>query len=308
MFKKKEHITLFFDYLNERHRNIKFTVENENNNKLSFLDININKIVRNNSFHFSLNIFRKGTYTGLGLNFHSYCYFNFKLNNIRTLVNRAYRLCSSWSTFHDEMVFLLKYFKDNGYPENVVFRILKKFLDRQISQKPAVVTVNKLVMYVKLPFLNNECCNFLKKELRRILEYRFPYIDFRYVFINSATIQGLLSHKESLPMDLRSSLVYAYECGACGSTYLGQTKKCLRSRAGDHFGISMRTGRLLASPTQSAIRDHIENCGTGKNLSNFKCVRSFSNCILLRIFESLEITFRKPNLNRDESSYCLKLV
>ena len=163
-------------------------------------------------------------------------------------------------------------------------------------------------MYVKLPFLNNECCNFLKKELRRILEYRFPYIDFRYVFINSATIQGLLSHKESLPMDLRSSLVYAYECGACGSTYLGQTKKCLRSRAGDHFGISMRTGRLLASPTQSAIRDHIENCGTGKNLSNFKCVRSFSNCILLRIFESLEITFRKPNLNRDESSYCLKLV
>ena len=140
------------------------------------------------------------------------------------------------------------------------------------------------------------------------METRFPYIDFRYVFINNLTIQGLISHKERIPDDLRSSLVYAYECGACGSTYFGQTKKCLRSRAGDHFGISMRTGRLLASPTHSAIREHIEIFGTGRNLRDFKCKRSFNNLVLLRIYESLEIHFKKPVLNQDESSYPLKFL
>ena len=230
------------------------------------------------------------------------------MNNIKSLVHRAYRLCSSWSDFHEEMTFLLRYFAMNGYPESVVFKIVNRFLVKQFSQKSVVDTVEKLVMYVKLPFLNNESCNLLKKELRKILEYRYPYIDFRYIFVNNVTLQGLLSHKESIPMDLRSSLVYAYEYGACGSIYLGQTQKYLRSRAGDHFGISMRTGRLLVSPTQSAIRDHLEECNTGRNIEDFKYIRSFSNVILLRIYESLEIFSKKPNLNRDDSSYNLKLV
>ena len=308
VFKKKEHIALFFDYLNGRHASIKFTLENENNSILSFLDLNIKKMYKNNKFGFSLSIFRKATYTGLGLNFHSYCYFNFKLNNIRTLVHRALCLCSSWFDFHEEIAFLLKYFQNNGYPEGVVRAIINKLLTNKLSPKPVEYTVSKMVMYVKLPFLNNECCSFIKRELKRILEYRYPYIDFRCVFVNNLSIQGLLSHKESLPMDLRSSLVYAYECGACGSTYLGQTKKCLRSRVGDHFGISMRTGRLLVSPTQSTIRDHLEVCGGGRNIVDFKSVRSFSDVVLLRIYESLEIFYKTPNLNRDGSSFNLKLV
>ena len=105
------------------------------------------------------------------------------------------------------------------------------------------------------------------------------------VSILSEQIQGLISHKERLPDDLRSSLVNAYKCSACGSTYLGQTKKCLRSSVGDHFGISKQTGRLLVRPTHSAVRDHIEIFGTGRNLRDFKCKRSFNNSILLRIFK-----------------------
>ena len=41
--------------------------------------------------------------------------------------------------------------------------------------------------------------------------------------------------------------------------------------ASDHFGMSLGTGRLLVSPTHSAVRDHIKICGTGKNLRDFKC-------------------------------------
>ena len=125
---------------------------------------------------------------------------------------------------------------------------MNKFITECITPKSKIVTVDKLPMYVKLTLLNSECCNFRKRELRQIINSRFHYIDFRYAFVNNLTIQGLISHKERFPDDLHSSLVYAYKCGACGSLYFGQTKKCLRSRAGDHFGISTWTGRLLVRP------------------------------------------------------------
>ena len=76
-------------------------------------------------------------------------------------------------------------------------------------------------------------------------------------------MHGLLKHKERLPDALCSGLVYKYECGACGATYVGQTQKALRTRAGEHFGVSPRTGNLLARPTQSVIRDHLETCSNG---------------------------------------------
>ena len=47
------------------------------------------------------------------MNFHSYTFTNFKLNNIKTLLHRAYSLCSSWDEFHEEVTFLSQYFKEN---------------------------------------------------------------------------------------------------------------------------------------------------------------------------------------------------
>ena len=151
VFNEKEHIDRFCDYLNSKHGNIKFTKEYESQNKLSFLDINVNKLEQNNQTSFSLNVFRKRTFTGLGLNFHSYTYRNFKINNIRTLIFRAYRLCTTWIDFNTEVTFLIKYFKDNGYPENIVYSTVKRFLDSVFITKPEVLTVDKMVMYIKMP-------------------------------------------------------------------------------------------------------------------------------------------------------------
>ena len=137
--------------------------------------------------------------------------------------------------------------------------------------------------------------------ITQILNMKYPYIDFRFVFVNNNTIQGLLSHKERLPDELCSGLVYFYKCGACGATYIGQTKKALKTRAAEHFGRSARTGSLLVRAPCSSIRDHIYVCGSGMSLDCFKKVRSFNNNVLMRIYESIEIHFRKPTLNQNSS-------
>ena len=96
----------------------------------------------------------------------------------------------------------------NGYPPKIVFGVIRKFLISVFEPKPKPLTVDKLKMYVKFPFLSNHCCNFIQKQLGDILRIKFPYIDFWFIFVNNMTFQNFLSHKERLPKDLKSGLVY----------------------------------------------------------------------------------------------------
>ncbi|KAF2344598.1 Reverse transcriptase domain, partial [Trinorchestia longiramus] len=82
LFREKSHATLFLDFINSKHPNIRFTMECENNNELPFLDCLVTR--RENKFEVS--VYRKNTFSGLGMSFFSYCTFRFKLNCIRTML------------------------------------------------------------------------------------------------------------------------------------------------------------------------------------------------------------------------------
>ena len=309
IFKQNEHVRQFLDYLNSKHPNINFTSECETANKLSFLDIDITKNF-NASVSFVFSIFRKKTFTGLGMNYHSHTSYIYKLNNIRTLLNRAYILCSCWISLHKEFDFLINFFKANGYPQSTVFRIIYKFMNTKCNEdtESIISKANKLVIYHKFPYINDLSSNFVKKEMKRLMDKFYPHIDFRPVFFNNFSIKGLLNHKEKLPDGLCSGVCYNYTCGACSATYIGSTIKCLKTRADEHFGRSSRTGNLLARPLQSKVREHIFNCNSVLSLDDFKILSSFNDHVQLRIAESLEIHFRKPSINGDSSSFPLLLV
>ena len=57
------HALLFLQYMNNQHPNVKFTMENEHNRKLPFLDVLVDR--DNNKFNTS--VYRKPTFSGQGL-------------------------------------------------------------------------------------------------------------------------------------------------------------------------------------------------------------------------------------------------
>ena len=59
----------FLNFLNNRHPNIKFTIEKQNNHSIAFLDVFISGI---NNQNLTLQTYYKSTYTGLLLNFKSF--------------------------------------------------------------------------------------------------------------------------------------------------------------------------------------------------------------------------------------------
>ena len=87
----KNTATQFLHYLNNCHANIKFTVEFEENNTIPFLDI----LIKRCNHTFSTSIYRKKTFTGLYTKWDSFTPRKYKVNLIRTLTFRCFRICSS---------------------------------------------------------------------------------------------------------------------------------------------------------------------------------------------------------------------
>ena len=78
----------FLDFLNNRHRNIKFTIEKQITHSISFLHVFISGI---NNQNLTLQTYHKSTYTGLLLNFKSFTSFSYKLSLIKCLIDSSFK-------------------------------------------------------------------------------------------------------------------------------------------------------------------------------------------------------------------------
>ena len=125
MFKKRDHVKKFLRYIDSRHRNIKFTCEEEKNNKISFLDISISR--NNNALETS--IFRKPTFSGVYTNFNSFLPTEYKRKLLRTFLYRTYNICSSYLQIHEEIIHLKSVWQKNSFPLSFIDNCINTFLN-----------------------------------------------------------------------------------------------------------------------------------------------------------------------------------
>ena len=111
LFSDPSHIPLFLNYLNSQHTNISFTYEKETNNSLNFLDVLVER--KDNAFFTS--VYRKPTFTGLGLRYDSFLPNSYKNNLIQCLIHRAYKISSTFNLFHLDVQKLRQFFSANFF-------------------------------------------------------------------------------------------------------------------------------------------------------------------------------------------------
>ena len=305
LFKDKSHYKLFLDYLNSKHKNIKFTVEIESSNSLSFLDVSVSRL--NNKFITS--VYRKPTFSGQGISFFSFTPFLFKLNAIKTLIFRSYTICSSYHAMHSEFDFLRNFFISNGFPSNLISSVISNFLNkRQDPQNFTVSHNDNPVRYYVFPYFGPQSDK-LKNELLTLLNKYFTDFSFKIILVNNFKIGSFFNYKDRLPLCSRSSVVYKFNCSLCEAMYVGSTSRTLCIRTAEHKGISSRTGRRLAVPPHSAVRLHTEEVHDAPVRSeDFTILDSSNNPVSLRILESLYIYKMKPKLNETNSAFPLNMV
>ena len=101
LFNSESDADKFYEFQN-KHLNIKFTFEKQQNNQISFLDI----LIQNNGENFSTTAFRKTTAIGLFTNYLSFTPLSYKIGLVKILIHRAFKICSNWYLFHDELITL----------------------------------------------------------------------------------------------------------------------------------------------------------------------------------------------------------
>ena len=118
--------------MNNRHNNIKFTSDEEKNNKLAFLDVHV---IREEEC-FKTNIYRKPTFSGVYSNFKSFIPSKYKSNLLATLLYRIYHITSKDTDFTEEVQNVERILISNGYPMKFISICVKRFLKNKDKVKP----------------------------------------------------------------------------------------------------------------------------------------------------------------------------
>ena len=113
----------FSYFLNNKHPNIKFTIKKQVNHSISFLDVFISGI---DNQSLTLQTYHKSTYSGLLLNFKSFTLFSYKISLIKCLIDRSFKICNNWNSFHNDIENIKSNLIKNEYPPFIIDKVIKK--------------------------------------------------------------------------------------------------------------------------------------------------------------------------------------
>nr|VZI41105.1 unnamed protein product [Spirometra erinaceieuropaei] len=120
---ERDQVLTFQEHLNAVFPDIQFTMEEEENNQLAFLDVLVGSKDCGGP---KTKVFRKATNTMQVLNFNSNHPISHKRSCVRTLFRRVETHCSEPEDKIAELQYLRRVFKANGYPRNFVGRCIRK--------------------------------------------------------------------------------------------------------------------------------------------------------------------------------------
>ena len=271
-----------------------FTVEEEVDNSLPFLDI---KITREGG-KLTTSIYRKKTFSGVYVNYNSFLPRDYKRGLISTLLHRAYTICSDYNKLHQEISRLKTIWQKNSYPLSFVDRCVKKFLDKLFVKRtsPKPISTKKEVL-ICTEFLG-KISILMKKKLQQIFKECGKGIDLRIVFKSSNRLRNAFSFKDSLPIDMDSFLLYKFTCDTCNCVYIGETKRHFLVRAYEHLGVSILTDNEYTynESTATAVRKHCHDHDHASGIENFQVIGHASNKQQLLLKEALLMGMIKPTI------------
>ena len=126
-FAKNDSIAYVLNQLSSLHEQMQFTYGVEHNNKLPFSGV----LLAKNANNIDTMVYRKPKNTDIYLNWNSHALTTWKRGTLRTIISRAYTICSSERYFHEEIKYIeLISEKGNNYPKYVINQ-----LNREVKLK-----------------------------------------------------------------------------------------------------------------------------------------------------------------------------
>ena len=229
---KKTAITSFLNSLNNIDPNISFTIELEQDNKISFLDT----LITQHGNNLKIDVFRKPTHTDRYLDFNSHHDIKHKISAARTLIHKALTLPSTHASKQDELNHITTTLKCNGYPDKIVKQILTDSTPNTIVPWPEELVgqffkrfddTDKPIGYVTLPYISG-----ITDALRRILQKQ----NIKVATKPLKTLQRMFpSPKHQIAPEQRTNVVYNIPCSDSPWSYVGEIGRSFETRKKEHI-------------------------------------------------------------------------
>ena len=94
------------------------------------------------------------------------------------------------------------------------------------------------------------------RKLGKDLLIASPECNIKVIFQSKNQLSSLFKFKDSIPLYLRSHVIYKFQCSNCNITYYGETERHLKVRAGEHISTSPLTGKRIINNKISSVKDH----------------------------------------------------
>ena len=164
-----------------------------------------------NHQNLTLQTYHKSTYTGLLLNLKSLTSFSYNISLIKCLVDWSFKICNNSNSFHNDIENIKSNLIKDEYPPFLINKVIKKYLDYKFSSNQNRLKDKSYVHYFKLPYIDNLSHHIKNKLLKLCKEFCKENFSIKLVF-NSFEIKNYFAHKDPIPNDLKSFLVYKFTC------------------------------------------------------------------------------------------------
>jgi len=291
-----EKTDLIFKTFNEYHDRIKFTIEYEESRSISFLDLLLT--ISDNVIQ--IDWFHKKSFSGRFLSFHSSHPLCHKIGMIYGLVDRAFLL--SHPSFHKKNIrYVIELLIENSYPLNFIFEKINNRLKTLIYNKKSNAINNNEKNMNSLDDNNKKIIVF--PYIKKISELIAATIDKSQYITGYRILNNLgkfiKAHKDTNKILTNNNVVYKIQCNDCNASYVGQTKRQLKTRIKEH----RNNIKLPSKP--SVITEHTIEYSHSFDWDNAKILDTESNYFKRSVSEMLHIKEQINGINAQKDTELL---
>lgn len=273
---KKEIIQGLHTYINSINNKIKFTREIEENGKLNFLDLTIEK----NKEQLQYEIYRKQTQTDGIIPFNSFHHSTQKMTAIHAYLHRAYNSNLQEDKKLKEINIIKQITNNNKFPTDTINKMITKYeYNKHLNNN---TTLTQRTNSEKIKYRTIQYPGYISTKINTI----FRKYNIKLAYKNNNTItKRLTNNKEPTPM-MKKNGIYKLQCGTCRATYIGETGRALETRIKEHLTRdSSNFGRHI-------IFNDTHEFDKTKNAS---LIHNMEKGSLMELLESYEINKFKEN-------------
>ena len=242
-----EKITETLQNINSVNESIQFTMEQEENLTLNYLDL---KLSRKNDGSLNFSIFRKPTHTEKYLDFDSNHPLEHKNSVVQSLMHRAFNLCDE-ELRQQEIDHVSNVLENNGYPKGMIKKIEQRTRrnfnrsnsNNQVGQEPEVEKKS----YISIPYIPGT-----SERLKRL----FKRYNLEVAHLPTRKLRSEICHlKDKKTPQEKAGVVYRIDCENCDARYVGETGRQVRDRMAEH------EKDIQMKKPASKVSEHVQQTG-----------------------------------------------